>query len=340
MEHEDPTLLSDEQLLLNLERFVEDERARLPRFLAWLGEADRRKALTRGGYSSTFDYCVRRLKLSEDEAYRRIHAARATIVRPEMLAALSDGKLTLSAISKLAPHVERADAAELISLAEGKTKRQVEELLAPLSPVPVKRDLVRAVAIVIPAENDLGLPSIAARVDFSFQGSPELRDAIERAKDLLSHKFPSGQLDDVLLEIVHEYLSRHDPQRALEFGKVGAVKGSSSLPAPTRRAVWARDGGRCAYCGPDGTRCESRCMLEIDHRIPRALGGSDEVGNLRLLCRPHNDSERRRLLGEGIGQLGPGQVGPGSSRWPDQAGATGATARTLGQLGQLGLGPS
>ncbi len=71
------------------------------------------------------------------------------------------------------------------------------------------------------------------------------------------------------------------------------------VSADRRRAVWARDGGRCVFIGDSGIRCQSRRMLEIDHKKPRALGGSDELENLRLLCRAHNDAERRRLLGEG-----------------------------------------
>ncbi|WP_397427890.1 HNH endonuclease [Pseudolysinimonas sp.] len=51
--------------------------------------------------------------------------------------------------------------------------------------------------------------------------------------------------------------------------------------------------------GTTGVRCLSRQFLELDHVKPRALGGGDEASNLRLLCRAHNDSERRRLLGEG-----------------------------------------
>src|SRR4051812_11534537 len=102
--------LTDDELLARLERFVEDERERLSDFLAWLGEVDRRNVPVERGYSSTFDYCVRRLKLSEDESYRRIHAARATVARPELLSAMQEGSLSLSAVSKIAPHVARADA--------------------------------------------------------------------------------------------------------------------------------------------------------------------------------------------------------------------------------------
>lgn len=296
---DDPRGLSDEQLLAAMERFAEEERDRLPGFLACLGEADRRNLPVERGYSSTFDYCVRRLKFSEDEAYRRIHAARAAASRPELLSALSDGYLSLSAVSKIAPHVRRADAPEIIARAEGKSTRELEEMLAPLSPEPVRRDRTRTVAVAAAIRDDSDGPSLRTRVEFSFQGSLELRKGIERAKELLSHKFPFGELDHVLLEIVEFYLERHDPQTTLRLERTVAAKGGSRIPAAIRRAVWARDRGRCAFIGKDGILCRARRMLEIDHRLPRALGGADSLDNLRLLCRPHNDAERRRVLGEG-----------------------------------------
>lgn len=290
---DDPKTLTDEQLLSRLECFAEEERLRLHSFLAWLAEADLRKAPVASGYFSTFDYCVRRLKLSEDEAYRRIHAARATVRRPELLSALAGGMLSLTAVSKLAPFVDRVDAPELISRAEGKTAREIHEMLAPLRPESAKKDVVRVVAI-----NVAGAPSPVLRVDFSFQAALALRDAIDRIRQLLSHKYPGGQLEEVLLEVAKEYLLRHDPQRGLP-GRVAPVKGSSTISALARRIVWSRDGARCSYIGTTGVRCLSRRFLEIDHVKPKSLGGDDTVANLRLLCRAHNDSERRRILGEG-----------------------------------------
>jgi hypothetical protein len=309
---DDPGLLSNDELLTKLEHYVEQERDRLHSFLAWLGEADRRKLLEGRGYTSTFDYCVRRLKLSEDEAYRRIHAARAAVVRPELLSALADGELSLSAVSKIAPYVHREDAPVIISRIAGKTAREIDGILAPLRPEPEKRDAIRIVAVLNPSAEPLAVAEL--RVDFNFRGSPALRSAIERIRELLTHKYPRGRLDEVLMEVANDYLKRHDPQEGLP-GRASPVKGGSSIPAGIRRIVWARDGARCSYVGPAGVRCLSRRFLELDHVKPRALGGPDEVENLRLLCRPHNDSERRRILGDRryAGATWPASAGPPGS---------------------------
>lgn len=53
------------------------------------------------------------------------------------------------------------------------------------------------------------------------------------------------------------------------------------VPEEVRRAVFRRDGGRCAVCGSDE-------LLQFDHVIPVALGGSSAAENLQLLCAPCN----------------------------------------------------
>ena len=62
-----------------------------------------------------------------------------------------------------------------------------------------------------------------------------------------------------------------------------------TIPAAVRREVWQRDGGRCSYVDREtGRRCNSRHMIEMDHILPYALGGSADPENLRLVCRAHH----------------------------------------------------
>ncbi|MEK7743726.1 MAG: HNH endonuclease [Elusimicrobiota bacterium] len=70
------------------------------------------------------------------------------------------------------------------------------------------------------------------------------------------------------------------------------------IPLPARDAVWCRDGGRCAFIGPDGRRCPETAGLEVDHIVPWAAGGSStDTRNLRLACRQHNLLFARRCFG-------------------------------------------
>jgi 5-methylcytosine-specific restriction endonuclease McrA len=58
----------------------------------------------------------------------------------------------------------------------------------------------------------------------------------------------------------------------------------------SRRAIFARDGGRCAYCrGPAET---------IDHVLPRSRGGGHDWDNVVAACAPCNHSKGDRTPAE------------------------------------------
>ena len=62
-----------------------------------------------------------------------------------------------------------------------------------------------------------------------------------------------------------------------------------SIPAAVKRQVWERDRSCCSYVDPrNGRRCGSRYLIQIDHVVPYALGGSAALDNLRLLCAAHH----------------------------------------------------
>ena len=68
-----------------------------------------------------------------------------------------------------------------------------------------------------------------------------------------------------------------------------------AIPAAVKRQVWERDQGCCSYVDRgSGRRCGSRHLLEIDHVVPYAVGGSAEPDNLRLLCAAHHRYRHRR----------------------------------------------
>jgi 5-methylcytosine-specific restriction endonuclease McrA len=56
----------------------------------------------------------------------------------------------------------------------------------------------------------------------------------------------------------------------------------------TRRAVFARDGWACQYCG-------SRSNLTVDHVTPRSKGGTSDWDNIVAACAPCNRRKADRL---------------------------------------------
>jgi 5-methylcytosine-specific restriction endonuclease McrA len=63
-----------------------------------------------------------------------------------------------------------------------------------------------------------------------------------------------------------------------EEGQAPRVRGKGeTIPREMRRAVFERDGGKCAQCG-------SNFDLQYDHVLPVALGGATTIDNLQLPC--------------------------------------------------------
>ena len=60
----------------------------------------------------------------------------------------------------------------------------------------------------------------------------------------------------------------------------------------SRRALFARDGWRCVYCGTASGR------LTLDHVVPRSRGGDSVWENVVTSCAPCNMRKGNRLLHE------------------------------------------
>jgi 5-methylcytosine-specific restriction endonuclease McrA len=75
----------------------------------------------------------------------------------------------------------------------------------------------------------------------------------------------------------------------------------------TRRAVFARDGGRCVYCRAPAT--------SIDHVLPRSRGGTHVWENVVSCCRRCNHAKADRVITE-LGWRMPRQpVAPTGIAW-------------------------
>src|SRR5690606_22096594 len=91
----------------------------------------------------------------EDAAYKRMRVARLGRDVPVGLEHLADGRLHLSGAVVLAPLLTTGDAAALLAQAAGRSKRELEPLVAALAPqpspaTPVRRLPQPATAVSVP----------------------------------------------------------------------------------------------------------------------------------------------------------------------------------------------
>jgi 5-methylcytosine-specific restriction endonuclease McrA len=75
----------------------------------------------------------------------------------------------------------------------------------------------------------------------------------------------------------------------------------------TRRAVFARDGGRCVYCGAAAT--------SLDHVVPRSRGGAHSWDNVVSACSRCNHVKADRGIAELGWRLGRLPAAPTGAAW-------------------------
>lgn len=101
---------------------------------------------------------------------------------------------------------------------------------------------------------------------------------------------------DAKAELLHQTDKVFHSERAA-FPEPSVVRLNYFIKVPymarvalNRRAVFARDGHRCQYCGSPAEN--------IDHVVPRSKGGTHTWDNVVAACRPCNTRKEDRLLHE------------------------------------------
>jgi hypothetical protein len=390
--------LSNDELLVGIHSLAGQGRQMLARLLAYLGEVEERRLDLQSACSSLFDFCLRRLGMSEDEAYRRVAAARIARSFPVALGMIERGEIHLTGLLMLREHLSPEQGEALLHAAAGKTKSELQHLLAerfPRPDAPSRLQLLTAASASFgegarSAAQEIGAPSrrhsssspgnrsrieplAPARYRVEFTASAELRDKLQRAADLLRHANPSGDLAVLVERALDTLLPKLEKQRLAKVTRpVRILRSASPLPsdapaanastanAPVkevpssstrpgyvpravRRAVLERDGERCAFVDEKGRRCEARTWLELDHRVPRAVGGADDSANLSVRCRAHNGLAAECFFGRGhierkVAERRAGQRATHEDdERPAPAASTapaGASARGAGSLGR------
>lgn len=122
--------VSDGELERGLTQLVVSGCRTEARIVAHIAEVGRRRLFLREGFSTLYKYCQERLGLSESEAWHRTTAARIARKYPVVFDLIERREIHLSGLCKLHRFLTRANHQDLLKAACGKTKKQVEELLA------------------------------------------------------------------------------------------------------------------------------------------------------------------------------------------------------------------
>src|SRR5688500_12069954 len=131
-----PAELSDAELHAATRRLVGSSTRLLASLLAHLAEVEARGLHRTRACSSLYTYCVYELRFSEDEAFRRVSAARLVRRFPVLLDAIAAGELHLTGLLMLGPYLTADKLAEVPSRAKHRTKNETIGLVRMLVQVP------------------------------------------------------------------------------------------------------------------------------------------------------------------------------------------------------------
>ena len=200
------------------------------RIVAHLAEVEARRLHLLAGYSSLYDYCRKRLGLSEYEAFIRIAAARVARKYPVVFGMLERRELHLTAICEVREFLTAENHRELFDAVSGKSKLQIREVLAQRFP---QADVAASLKKLPALE-----PLSPGRYRLQLTLSAEQKEKLELARDLLSHANCGGDLaivveralDELILRLEKRRFGRTQPRPAQDCPKAEAAMNDRAPP--------------------------------------------------------------------------------------------------------------
>jgi hypothetical protein len=327
----DLSKISSDELLVRLEKLAHTER-KITHLILWhINEIESRRLFADLGFGSMYEYLTKHLGYGESSAYRRIQSARLLKQIPHLSDKLESGALNLTQLTqvqkclkqeyKSGNKVDVVHVSEVLEQIENKSNFDTQKFLA----VEFNQPVLKHETIKPQQDNCIRLEITLTQ---------EQMATLQHAKDLLSHVLPEASWADVISILAQKHVKKvmgkiksTSPSKeiALENNQIDpksigaatpmSMKSSSEhfaqakltsrfftkqerkhIKITTKRKLLVVANHCCEFQSlKTGRKCQSTYQLQSDHRIPLALGGSNETQNFRVLCRTHNLLEARKL---------------------------------------------
>jgi hypothetical protein len=296
--------LSDDELLARVRTHCAANARLLADLITDLIDVEDRGIHLREACSSMFEFCKRRFAMSPSQAWRRTTAARLVRRVPALLPYVRRGDVDLSTLLLLRNVIDENNAEDLVCATRCRSKRQIERYLESRNATSggdkkAARHPPKAAASALgerleAISEQLHVLEVAIR--------NETRILIERARHLVSTTMPNPTLAELVHRAFQDLVETLEKAVSEARSKRAAVQRPPAkagyVSRAVRYAVFVRDGFQCTFVSASSERCPATRHLEIDHIIPRAHGGTDELTNLRCVCRAHNRYFAEEILGK------------------------------------------
>jgi len=224
--------LSTEELDRSIEKLVRAEKRNAALVIAHIAEMSRRRGHVERGYKNLFEYCTRRLNLSEGSVARRIQVANVSRRFPQILVALAENRMSLTVAGLLAPVLTEGNVEKLLADCAGMASRKAEEHIVALRPKPVFAPSIRrtpsppALTAPQPARSETVTPRPVPRVspsileparpetfNFRFAADRKFKEKFERLAEVLGVENPLHHMAEIMEQAMDIALDKKDLKR-------------------------------------------------------------------------------------------------------------------------------
>lgn len=294
--------LTNQKFTQSFKLVVREERRITAQVLLYFREAEKRMIYAEMGYANLKDFAVKELKYSEAAAYRRINAMRIMRDVPELKDKIEEGTLSLSTVAQASTFIRQTEEQykekvtakekrEILQALEGQSSREAERTLAEINPE------------IKPAMPEKQKAKANGATEVIMTLDSDLMKQLKEIQVLLNQKM---QIKDLLRYLANEQLEilRKKSQRVAKPTSEAQItdtplanknleadgkKARQSVRVTVRRAVMNEARYQCCYVDPlTQRRCQEKHDLQVEHKLPKAWGGGDELENLEALCATHN----------------------------------------------------
>jgi 5-methylcytosine-specific restriction enzyme A len=273
--------------------------------------------------------------LTPDQFWKRGQAARVLKKYPEFGDMIDAGETGVSHVARLSSQITPANAKMIARGIKHKSSREVRDFLAMVTPdgrtrettetfVDIKLRLSKSQMDVLERAREIlshggHIPTTGDLVMLAIEELVDRRDPVKKSEWAAARAMKKTQIDgqeygDATAARQADYTAaRQSGASDLDSdGQTAPVELSAlkqdapgrpklariRIPAAIRHKVWQRDGGYCTNVLSPGYPCQSRMMLEVDHIVPVARGGQNQLQNLTLKCRRHNQWTATQMFGQ------------------------------------------